>query len=44
MLLAVLTDLHGFWAAQVLLVPLLLIVPGVILLRALRVPGAAVAA
>lgn len=42
-LIAILTGLHGHWAAQVLLVPLLLIVPGVILLRALRVPGEAVA-
>lgn len=32
------------WAAQVLLVLLLLTVPGVILLRALRIPGAAIAA
>lgn len=43
-LIAVLTGLHGWWAAQVLLVPLLLIVPGVILLRALRVSGEAIAA
>ena len=43
-LIALLVPLHGLWAAQVLLVPLLLIVPGVILLRALRVSGAAVAA
>lgn len=42
-LLAVLAPLHGSWAAQVLLVPLLLVVPGVILLRALRVSGEAVA-
>ena len=35
---------HGLWAAQLLLVPLLLIIPGIILLRTLRVPGAAVAA
>ena len=41
-LIAILTGLHGWWAAQVLLVPLLLVVPGVILLRALRVPGEAV--
>ena len=41
-LIAVLTPLHRWWAVQVLLVPLLLIVPGVILLRALRVPGRAV--
>jgi uncharacterized membrane protein len=38
-LVAVLVSLHSFWAAQVLLVPLLLVVPGAILLRALRVPG-----
>jgi uncharacterized membrane protein len=42
--IAVLTPVHGLWAAQLLLVPLLLIVPGMILLRALRVPGSAVAA
>jgi uncharacterized membrane protein len=42
-LLAVLTAVHGSWAAQVLLVPLLLIVPGVILLRALRISGETVA-
>lgn len=42
-LLAVLTPLSGWWAVQVLLVPLLLVVPGVILLRALRIPGRAVA-
>ena len=42
-LLALLTPLHGVWAVQVLLVPLLLIVPGVILLRALRIHGEAVA-
>ncbi|HLH83383.1 MAG TPA: DUF2206 domain-containing protein [Trebonia sp.] len=43
LLLAVLTPVHGSWAVQVLLVPLLLIVPGVILLRALRVSGESVA-
>lgn len=43
-LLAVLTPLHGLWAAQVVLVPLLLTFPGVLLLRVLRVPGKAVAA
>ena len=43
-LLAILTPLHGVWAVQLLIVPLLLILPGVILLRALRVSGAAVAA
>ena len=43
-LIAVLVPLHRFWAAQVLLVPLLLVVPGAILLRALRVPRGAVSA
>ena len=43
-LLAVLMPLDRWWAVQVLLVPLLLIVPGVILLRALRIPGCSVAA
>ncbi len=43
-LLAVLTPLHGLWAAQVVLVPFLLTFPGVLLLRVLRVPGKAVAA
>jgi uncharacterized membrane protein len=42
--LAVLTPLHASWAVQLLMVPLLLIIPGVILLRALRVSGVAVAA
>jgi uncharacterized membrane protein len=42
-LIAILVPLRGLWAVQVLLVPLLLVVPGVILLRALRVPGRAVA-
>jgi uncharacterized membrane protein len=36
---AVLVPLHRWWAAQVLLVPLLLIAPGSILLQALRVPS-----
>ena len=44
MALAVLTPLHASWAVQLLMVPLLLIVPGVILLRALRVSGATIAA
>jgi len=39
-LLAVIQDV---WAAQVLLIPLLLTVPGCLLLHALRVPGAKVA-
>jgi uncharacterized membrane protein len=42
--IAVLTPAHGSWAAQLLMVPLLLVIPGVILLRTLRVPGAAIAA
>jgi uncharacterized membrane protein len=42
--LAVLTPLHASWAVQLLMVPLLFIVPGVILLRALGVSGATVAA
>lgn len=42
--IAVLTPAHALWAAQLILVPLLLIVPGIILLRTLRVPGAAIAA
>jgi len=42
-LLAVLVPAHDTWAAQFLLVVLLLTTPGVILLRALRVPGSAIA-
>jgi uncharacterized membrane protein len=42
--IAILTPAHGSWAAQLLMVPLLLVIPGVILLRTLRVPGAAIAA
>jgi uncharacterized membrane protein len=42
-LLGVLVVLQRSWAAEVLTVPLLLLLPGVLLLRALRVPGAAVA-
>jgi uncharacterized membrane protein len=38
-LIGLLVPLHRWWPAQVLLAPLLLIVPGVILLRALRIPG-----
>lgn len=38
-LLALLVPLNRWWSAQVLLVPLLLVVPGVILLRALRIPS-----
>src|SRR5215469_17931151 len=38
-LIALLVPLTKWWAAQVLLVPLLLIAPGVLLLRALRIPG-----
>jgi uncharacterized membrane protein len=42
--IAVLTPVHAVWAVQLLLVPLLLVIPGMILLRALRIPGATVAA
>ena len=42
--IAVLTPAHGLWAVQLILVPLLLVIPGIILLRTLRVPGAAIAA
>jgi uncharacterized membrane protein len=42
-LLALLVPIRQAWPAQVLLVLLLLTVPGVILLRALRVPGTVVA-
>jgi uncharacterized membrane protein len=38
-LIAILVPINRFWVAQVFLVPLLLIIPGVILLRALRIPG-----
>lgn len=41
-LIALLTPLHHLWSAQVLLLLLLLILPGVILLRALRIPGNAI--
>ena len=41
-LIALLVPLHRFWAVQLLLIPLLLVVPGAILLRALRVPRLAV--
>jgi uncharacterized membrane protein len=41
-LIALLVPLHGLWAVQVLLVPLLLVVPGALLLQALRIPGHAV--
>ena len=41
--IALLVPLRGLWAVQVLLVPLLLVVPGAVLLRALRVPGRTVA-
>jgi len=40
--IGLLVPLDRSWAAQVLLVPLLLVVPGAILLRALRIPGRAV--
>jgi hypothetical protein len=42
--IGLLTFVHQSWAAQAVLVLLLFTVPGVILLRALRVPGAVVAA
>lgn len=42
LLMAALVPLHKWWAVQILLVPLLLTLPGVFLLRALRVPGCAV--
>jgi hypothetical protein len=41
--LALLVPAHGLWVVQLLLVPLLLTVPGVLLLRALRIPGRVVA-
>lgn len=37
--IGLLAPLNKLWAAQLLLVPLLLIVPGMVLLRALRIPG-----
>src|ERR1700722_19887700 len=43
-LLAMLVPLDSSWAVQVLLIPLILILPGVILLRALRITGSAIAA
>lgn len=43
-LIALLTPLHHLWVAQLVLVPLLLVVPGLILLRALRIPADAVSA
>jgi uncharacterized membrane protein len=43
-LLVILVPLDESWAAQVLLIPLLLILPGIILLRALRITGSAIAA
>lgn len=42
-LLAVGVAVHGVWAVQVLLVPLLLVLPGLLLLRALFVPGVVIA-
>jgi uncharacterized membrane protein/glycosyltransferase involved in cell wall biosynthesis len=42
--LALLVPIHGWWAAQLLLILLLLTIPGVILLRAMRIPGSAIAA
>ena len=43
-LLAVLVPVDESWAARVLLVSLLLVLPGIILLRALRISGSAIAA
>ncbi len=43
-LIAGLAQLRELWAARLVLVPLLLVVPGCLLLRALRVPGARAAA
>lgn len=43
-LLAILVPLHESWAVQALLIALLLVLPGVILLRALRITGSAIAA
>jgi uncharacterized membrane protein len=43
-LIALLVPLHHLWVAQLILVPLLLVVPGLILLRALRIPADAVSA
>jgi uncharacterized membrane protein len=42
-LLALLVPVHDSWAAQFILILLLLTIPGVILLRALRIPGSAIA-
>jgi uncharacterized membrane protein len=42
-LIGLLVTVRGLWIAQLLLVPLLVVVPGVVLLRGLRVPGRAVA-
>jgi uncharacterized membrane protein len=41
-LIALLVPLHALWAVQAVLVPLLLVVPGALLLQALRIPGHAV--
>jgi uncharacterized membrane protein len=38
-LLALLVQVRGIWAVQVVLLAVLLVLPGVLLLRALRVPG-----
>jgi len=42
-LLALLMPLRQWWPVQVLLLPLLLVLPGILLLRALRIPGKSVA-
>jgi uncharacterized membrane protein len=38
-LIVLLIPLHRWWSVQIILVPMLLIIPGAILLRALRIPG-----
>ena len=38
-LIALLVPLHRWWSVQILLVPMLLIIPGAVLLRGLRIPG-----
>jgi hypothetical protein len=43
-LMALLVPLHDSWAVQVVLLPVLLTLPGILLLRALRIPGSVIAA
>ena len=43
-LMALLVPLHDSWGVQVVLLPALLTLPGILLLRALRIPGSVVAA